>query len=246
MLSEARASGEHCSDVEESHHGRGIFAVDLALAEERERRRISRCLHDRVGNKLALAMLNAHRLRRTGGLDEEAQRMLDSLCKELEGAIAATRGLSFELASPVLYEIGFTAALESLADRLASGPGLQVQIDCDPLVERVPKNTAIILYRIAEELLLNVTKHARATSVEVTAIVADDELTLAVRDDGRGIAPQGGRFVERDGGGGLGLAAIRERVARLGGRFDIAAPRVAGGTTATIRLPVGLTDTSVP
>jgi signal transduction histidine kinase len=212
--------------------------VEIALAEERERRRIASCLHDEVGHRLALAILQARRLGRAEGLSEEARNALARLGGELEGAIAATRGLTSELASPVLYEIGLEAAFESLGDRLEAGGQARFHLACDPLTATLPKDTAIILYRIGEELLVNVAKHAGASHVYVRLNIAGDHLTFAVEDDGRGLGAQAaGAAGPR---GGLGLAAIRDRVAQLGGRFEIASAPATGGTCAQVTLSTGL------
>ncbi len=196
------------------------LASELALAEERERRRIARGLHDQVGHPLAFARQRLAELRESEP-PAEMRRALDDVQEFLAQATEETRSLSFELGSPVLYELGLEAGLESLCRRLAESNGTRFEMSADRLTEPLAQDLQVLLYRVVEELLANVVKHARARAARVTVERVGDEVHVTVEDDGVGFAATAGSAPEPTGG--LGLFSIRERLDHLGGRLEIEA-----------------------
>jgi signal transduction histidine kinase len=192
------------------------LAAEVSLAEERERRRIAEDLHDHLGQALALMKIRLQSLRGDamfGGHDAA----LEELVSLSDQAIRYTRGLTFELSPPILYELGLGPALEWLGEDTARRHGLRVKVrqrSRDPL----PDDLKVTLWKSARELLHNVVKHAQAKSVEVTLEIRDGVVTLEVADDGRGCDPAQARL---GSGAQFGLFAIEERLRQLGGSMEL-------------------------
>lgn len=209
------------------------LATELSVAEERERRRIAARLHDDVGQILSLCQMKLESLRNLPPADradgaEEVGRLL-------EQAIGRTRTLTCELSPPILYELGFAAALEWLAEQTQKQAGIPVDFDGDNAPESLDEEVRLFLFQAAREMLANVVKHARATRAVVRLRHAGDELTVTVEDDGIGFdasAPPGHE------GNSFGLFNIRERVRHYGGRLDVAS-KPGRGAIFTLVAPAG-------
>lgn len=201
---------------------------ELLLAEERERRRLAVDLHDGLNQTIALARL---RLARLDHPDEAARRELREIVALVDEANHSARSLTFQLSPPVLHDFGFEPALQSLVEDVARTYRIEVSFegpeDASPLSERI----RVLLYRAVRELLINVAKHAGARRTRVAMERGPTALRITVEDDGQAFDP---RAV---GSRGLGLSAIRERLAHLGGemRIDSAAGR---GTRVTLVAPL--------
>ena len=211
------------------------LAIKLGLAQERERSRIARGLHDEVGQLLARARLALGKLMRNGaGGDIAAQaRAVDAL---VHGAIGETRSLTFELSSPVLHELGLGAAVESLCERLSEQSGVQFNVEVKTEANSFTEELRILLYQAVRELCANVVKHARAPRAEVYLHADCDRIWIVVDDDGEGFERSNGKpaFTQD---GGFGLFAIREMSSQMGGSFEIeSAP--GNGTFAVLTVPL--------
>jgi two-component system, NarL family, sensor histidine kinase DevS len=137
-----------------------------------------------------------------------------------------------ELRPPALVELGLAPALTSLAQRTSTTTGLEVHTDVDIPAQRLTPELETTVYRIVQEALSNVAKHARAATVELSVRHVDHELQITVSDDGVGFDPGAA------GDGGFGLTGMRERVELVGGELSVV--RGAGaGTVVRARLPVG-------
>ena len=203
----------------------------LVTAREEERRRLRRDLHDGLGAQLAGLTVQAGVLRSLIPRDPAAA---DELATELRGelrtAIADIRRLVHDLRPPALDELGLAGALQRLAERIgAHGTTLRVEVraaDLPPL----PAAVEVAAYRIAQEALTNVVRHAGARSCCVEVAVEGAELTVTVSDDGAGLPA--------DRVAGVGLASMRERAAETGGTCEVTGGPEAG-TRVTARLPMG-------
>lgn len=208
----------------------------LSLAEEHERRRIAIGLHDCVGQALALAKVKLSAMQASAVVAAEVAGLAE-VREHLDQAIRATRSLSFELSSPILYEVGLAEALAERGERLAVASGarfeLSVEEPCNPLTLQA----RIVLYRIAEELLVNVMKHASAKNVRLAISSRADEIRIVIEDDGVGINPAA-LANPPSPGGGLGLRAIRERLRDLGGRLEICPGPETGGSRFIVHAPL--------
>ncbi len=199
-----------------------LFAWRSQRAAEDERRRLSRDLHDGVGQALGAAAVALVRLQAKSGRPAEAleaSRLVDAALDEVR---RVARGLR----PPTLDDLGLSAALEGLG-REASTAGLQVSVEAEPL-GRVGAELEQACFRLAQEGLANVVRHARAKRARVRLWRRREEVVLEVEDDGGGFVP--GKVL------GLGLVGARERAERLGGRFTVdSAP--GKGTRLTAVLP---------
>jgi signal transduction histidine kinase len=204
--------------------------AELVAAREEERRRLRRDLHDGLGPALAGVTLGLHaaraRLRDGSG---EVETLLASIENQVEDAVADIRRLVYGLRPPALDEFGLVRALQMHAARVEADPqGIAVRIDCPPDgLGRLPAAVEVAAYRIVTEALTNVSRHAAARSCSVQ-LSLNGALELAVSDDGRGLPP--------DQVPGVGILAMRERAAELGGWLRI--EPLSPGTRVHARLPV--------
>jgi signal transduction histidine kinase len=206
----------------------------LILAQEEERRRIARDIHDQIGQQMtALRMsLSALRTKAAGLAIEELVARAERLAEELDDSVDL---LTIELRPAVLDHFGLTAALENLVSRWTEQSGIEATLDVRGRdAGRLPYDVEFHLYRLVQEALQNVAKHAAATKVRVMLQRDSGRVALTIGDNGRGFDPQ----ALDDSGGGLGLLAMRERATLAGGDFDVQTGR-GKGTTIRVRVPVG-------
>ena len=209
------------------------LARELALAEVRERQTIARDLHDGLGQELNAASIKLDALR---GSHETARLhpALDEIAQLLEGVVQEMRSLTAQLNPPVLEQLGLVAAIEWLSEEMRKTYNLKVLLEDDMHPKPLDSVSASILFRAVRELLINVTRHANVKVAQVVTCSADGYLTVNVTDHGVGFAPAGKGHGSSPG---LGLAAMRERIAHIGGTFVIKSARNRG-TTATIQVPI--------
>jgi two-component system NarL family sensor kinase len=202
----------------------------LVTAREEERRRLRGDLHDGLGPTLAGAVLTIDAARRVLASDPEAaDALLDRAAASVEGTVADVRRVVYALRPPALDQLGLGGALRQQATTLSAGdPQLTCDVDAPDPMPPLPAAVEVAAFRIAQEALTNVARHASARRAVVT-IRVDDALTLEVRDDGCGL-PEHHR-------NGVGLTSMRERATELGGSFAITgAPDE--GTLLQVRLPL--------
>ena len=216
--------------------------VQLGQAQELERKRIALDLHDDLQQTLASLKMSAAALRRTDQSDQSNESDQQTLRRDLawsieqeaDQAVQSTRRIIDDLRPQVLDQLGLAAALERLVAREGRETGLQASFvasgEGGAEVEIEP-GLAITLYRVAQEALNNVRKHAQAQAVAVQLQQgADGQVVLCVADDGRGLPPPPGA------GAGLGLAGMRERMRAVGGTLELR-PAEGGGTEVVATVP---------
>ena len=203
----------------------------LARAQEDERRRVSRELHDSVGQLLAGLALAVKAVGAPGELPPsaaerlaEVQRVADALGKE-------AHALAVRLRPTSLDDLGLEAALGQLVSEWSARTGSRADFHATGL-GRLPPEVETTIYRVVQEALTNVAKHARATQVSVTVSRHEGVAMAVVEDDGAGFD------LESTPKGRLGLLGMRERVELVGGGLDIES-RPGSGTTVGVRIPVG-------
>ncbi len=206
----------------------------VLLAQQDERKRIAEALHNGVGQILYAAKLNLENLLGAGeGQDADSFRTAyATLSKLLEDAIRETRNVSHRLVPQMLENFGLEAALRELVRTLA-GPALRVSLSVKGAPFPLPKPLQLVLYRMAQELLQNLLKHAGATEAWVELGYQLGAISLAVRDNGKGFSLS----QLREAGGGLGLRMIREQVDLLDGLLEMDTGS-GEGTRIGIELPV--------
>ena len=230
--------------IAEIFAGRAAVAVELSqrvardalqrvvTAQELERRRLARELHDETGQALTSNLLT-----QSGHEEAHDERELRAAIAEVRELVRSTlqdvRQLAVELRPKVLDDFGLVAALERLTQSFGEQTGISVHFQqlLPPPAGRLPPEVETALYRIVQESLTNIVKHARATSVSVVLTRKDDSVSVVVEDDGVGFEPG------REPDGGIGLAGMRERVALLGGRLAIES-RPGAGTTFVAEVPL--------
>jgi signal transduction histidine kinase len=210
----------------------------LITSQEEERARIARELHDDVTQRLAALAIAAgreeHKVGPAGGATMLSMRQ--GLVRLSEDVHA----LSYRLHPSILEDLGLVAALQSDCDRFSQCP-VRLELDDGDIPERLPRDAALCLYRIMQEGLRNVARHAQASRVEVRLRCFDGGLQLSIRDDGVGFD------TARRAGGSLGLASMQQRATLVGGKMHIDSGRGRGTTlVAWVPLPRGESRRSDP
>ncbi|BCA56159.1 membrane protein of unknown function [Nitrospira sp. KM1] len=207
------------------------FTSQLISAQEEERRRISRDLHDDINQRLALLAIEI------GNLDNqiplpaaEVQKAFQSLAQRIAVISDDVRRIAYQFHPSILDDLGLSAALRQLTDQFSSRTGIKTIVVQEDLPSSFPLHIASCLYRIAQESLANIAKHARASRVEVELTCDSREVTLFIRDSGVG-------FDMEQVEAGLGLVNMRERVRSVHGRLDIhSIPK--RGTHVSVLIPL--------
>ncbi len=218
------------------------LASQLVDAEREERRRIAKGLHDRLGQSLAVVKLGLSSLQAEANLSGSfVPQVLDSI----DSAIGYTRDLTFELGSPVLYELGLAPALEELGRRVSERAGFTVEVSIDEPAP-VSENSSVLLYESVRELLHNCEKHSLAECVTVSSRIqaGDDDgefFVIVVHDDGCGFDPESvGTESVKDG---FGLHSLKERLEYSGGACSIVS-FPSGGTTVELSVVTATSTTA--
>lgn len=200
----------------------------LLRAQEDERRRIARELHDEAGQVLTAVKIE---------LDLEGRRDAGALVGR---ALAQVRDLSNLLRPSVLDDLGLAAALNALADDFSNRTRITTSVDLRGVVQRLPPETEVVVYRVVQEALTNIAKHAQASAAAVRLTVADHSAALMVEDNGRGLAGrETGDAI--DAGAHLGWLGMRERLTAVGGTLTIGTADT-GGLRVSARIPIGGTS----
>ena len=223
---------------EERSAGLKRFASSMQRAQEEERARLSRELHDDLCQRLTGMKFRVEVLEdETDSDDRKMGKQLRDVRDELDRSIAEVRRISSNLRPSVLDDFGLVTALRLLVKEFEKRQGVMVGFDCS---EDVPVgldgDTEIALYRIAQEALANIAKHAEATNVQVRLSYMAGLVQLSIRDNGKGIV-RDDSALKRAAGHGLGLLGMRERTELLGGTFEIESGE-GRGTTVAVKIPV--------
>ncbi|MFC2062993.1 PAS domain S-box protein [Chloroflexota bacterium] len=205
----------------------------MSLAEERERRRIAIDLHDRVGHNLATCSMQISELKAREHT-KHTKKDLEELHTSIRNLIKEIRSLTFEFSSPILYELGFEAAIEHLTEQFQDQHHVLFDFNTSGKVTSISDDIKIILFRIIRELLVNIIKHAKASRASVDIHTRDDDMVITVADDGIGFNTSIIRF-NRKTNKGLGIFSIYERLHYINGDIKIES-RVGQGTKVIITI----------
>jgi len=206
------------------------LAVRQLQVRDDERRRIARDIHETTVQKLAALQLNLAMLRRAGGESAEGDDMLEECVALAESSITDLRTLSYLLHPPMLDETGLAAAVRWYAGGFAKRSGLVVRIDVPAEIQRFPQEVEIAVFRLVQEGLINILRHANTDRAAVRLSSERGRLIVEVQDWGIGMAADDETVF------GVGLSGMRERVEQLGGILEIKSG--PDGTTITAVLPV--------
>ena len=206
----------------------------LLQLQDEERRRFARELHDSLGQYLVSLKMNLSLLLNRPG---ESHGLLAESIKLVDDSITETRTLSYLLHPPMLDEAGFASAANWYVNGFAQRSGVQVKVNIPEDHPRLPSEVELVLFRVLQECLTNIHKHAKSTTAEVTVDVQARQVCLTIGDNGKGIPNELLTRFQSDGTDtGVGLSGMRERVSELGGQLRIHSS--TAGTTIAAVIPL--------
>jgi PAS domain S-box-containing protein len=204
-------------------------------AQEKERKRISRELHDDVGQILTAISMGLRGIGRHGSGDAHVdQKQLGEVERLLNGAIETVHDFARELRPSLLDELGLLPALRSFLKNMAGRTGLRVRFDADPSAEQLGNDEKLVLFRVTQESFNNIVKHAEARHVRVSVTRVNEGVILSIADDGKSFEATQNGTTKRNR---LGLLGMRERVRLVDGEFALEA-RPGKGTTVRALIPM--------
>lgn len=217
---------QHIQELEKEHLL--VAAHSLMKGQEEERSRLAKDLHDGVGGLLSGVKLSLSTMKGNVFLSEENARAVETIINQLDSSINELRRVSHNMMPEALIKFGLKETLENYCERINQTGGLQVKFQAYGLDERMEQDTEITLYRIVQELLNNVIKHAEAKNVLIQLTREKDKFSLTVEDDGKGFDPE-----TANTGNHSGLTNIKSRASLLDGSVDISTSP-GQGTSVTI------------
>jgi signal transduction histidine kinase len=207
---------------------------ELTLAEERERRKVAKDLHDQIGQMLAVVKIKQKKLAQSL-IDEDNTSLSDEIIEMLDQILKDVRSLTFELSGLAVFRDDLNSAIDALGTKVLTERGVTFSFRTEGDSYEVPEYVRTILYQIVRELFYNTIKHAQAGHVDTLVHWSPEVLRIQVEDDGSGFVATDTRdLAQKDH---FGLFNIRERVDSLGGYFEIQ-PSPGEGTTAAVSIPV--------
>ncbi len=219
-------------ELREAHEKLQVYAAqaeELAVAEERNR--LAREMHDTLGHRLTVAIVQ---LEGAGRLVKEnpdrAEEMVATVKEQMRAGLSELRSAVATLREPLQSDLSLKSALKALGQNFQSATDIKVEMAFAHKLPDFPNQYRVAIYRAAQEALTNVQRHAQATQVRMTLGIIDDEINLTLRDNGVGLPGNADKL-------GFGLRGIQERAAQLGGRMQLEA-NPEGGAQICICLPL--------
>ncbi|SLM48234.1 membrane protein of unknown function [Nitrospira japonica] len=209
------------------------LTAQLMTAQEEERRRISRELHDDINQRLAILAIELGNMETEPALSgEQSRQAIQSLAQRLATISDDVRRIAYQFHSSILDDLGLPAALTQLTDEFSARTGVKTIVVQEELTQPFPRDVASCLYRITQESLANVSRHATASRVELELTCDGSAVTLSIQDNGKGFDPAQHRHRR-----GLGLINMRERVRAIQGRMEIHS-QTGQGTRISVLVPL--------
>jgi len=223
------------SELEVSHERLRALSRRLFEVQEEERKRLARDLHDDVGQALTALKIQVESIARPGN-ELTARSRIDEIVDTVQHTLERVRQISLSLRPPQLDDLGLAAALRSHLDRQARVAGLHAHFEAEDAPQELAPDAETACFRVAQEAINNVLRHARARNLWVRLFTAGGRLAISVRDDGRGFDLDSVR-ARTASGASLGLVGMEERMALAGGSFELrSAP--GQGTVLLATFPV--------
>ena len=219
----ARQRAEHASRALSAH---------LMRLQDEERRKFSRELHDSLGQYLAGLKMSFSMLASNHPEDPSYLECMQLL----EQCIAETRTISHLLHPPMLDVAGFASTARWFVEGFSQRSGIDVKTDIAETPGRLPPNVELVLFRVLQESLTNIHRHAKSARAEVSLKMEPNNAVLSIRDFGTGVPPDVLAQFHTDDATGVGLGGMRERVRELAGQFEISSD--ASGTTVRVSIPL--------
>jgi len=222
-------------ELEVSHERLRALSRRLFEVQEEERKRLARDLHDDVGQALTALKIQVESIARPGN-ELTARSRIDEIVDTVQHTLERVRQISLSLRPPQLDDLGLAAALRSHLDRQARVAGLHAHFEAEDAPQELAPDAETACFRVAQEAINNVLRHARARNLWVRLFTAGGRLAISVRDDGRGFDLDSVR-ARAANGASLGLVGMEERMALAGGSFELrSAP--GQGTVLLATFPV--------
>lgn len=226
LLQKEKLHDQQISELEKER--KLIAAQSLMKGQEEERTRLARDLHDGIGGLLSGVKLSMSNMKGNVFLSEENAQSVNNVIAQLDQSIAELRRVSHNMMPESLIKYGLIEALENYCESLTLSGKIKVQLQAYGMEQRMEQSSEIVIYRMTQELLNNVTKHAEAKNVLIQLVRKEDRFNLTVEDDGKGFDI---KEIEKERG--AGLVNIRARAEYLNGNVDIISVR-GEGTSVTI------------
>jgi len=233
VITDVSESAQQGRELERSRSDLRKLSANLVNAREDERRRIARELHDELGQRLTALKMELAALATQPDAPTREQRIA-SMVEMVDDTVASVRRIATELRPLMLDDLGLVAAIEWLAQNWSARMGVRVKLHLEPRLPEIGDAATIALYRVVQEALTNIARHARAREVRIELRRGAGALRLSVQDDGVGFDETS---IYREGS--HGLMGIRERTHMLGGELRIGNARQGGGRIS-VRLPLRL------
>lgn len=204
-----------------------FLATELCIVEERERRRLATILHDDICQLLVSSKMVVDLETSGNASGRDAGDALEKIGTWLEQAMEQARDLTFDLSTPMLYELGLSKAIEEwLTEKIQNERGMSVRFIDQGVSEAIGEDVSAFVFRSIRELTFNVVKHAQADHLTVTLGQDDSRIVIEVIDDGIGFDPES--INQGSSKGGYGLFSIKERLEYMGGEFSVDSDRTQG------------------
>jgi signal transduction histidine kinase len=213
------------------------YIQQITRAQEEERKRISRDLHDDVSPDIIVLIQKLDNITSTQRPRVEIKEALNEVREQAVKALEGLRATAQGLRPRIIDDLGLVAALEWIAEEMERGQKIHITVETKGMERKLSSETQILLFRIAQEALNNIRKHARASNVAIRLEGGENEIKMTVADDGHGFkAPE--KIEGMVSAGRLGLMGMHERARLLNGDLHIKSV-VGEGTEITVRLPWG-------
>jgi signal transduction histidine kinase len=210
----------------------------LMNLQDEERRRIARELHDNAGQALAALAMNLdtvandlQQLMKTANTVADSASLVQQMSTDI-------RTMSYLLHPPLLDDAGLVAALQWFIHGFSERSKIAVELKCDESLGGLPKEVEIATFRLVQECLTNIHRHSGSTTASIRITQQHGQLSVDVRDLGKGISSQTREQMESGGAPGVGIRGMRERVRQLGGKLEVSSDGIGMGTRIVARLPV--------
>jgi signal transduction histidine kinase len=210
--------------------------------QDAERRRVARELHDGVGQYFAASKMAVDGVLRGESLTEAQRKALAEAVQLLEQGVAEARTLSYLLHPPLLDEVGFRAAAEWYINGFSERSNIKVQFSAPAILEPMSKDIELVLFRVLQEALTNIHRHAASPTAEVRIYSIARRVSMEVEDRGKGISRTSLEDFRRSFGAGVGLSGMRERVSEFQGTLEIISE--GRGTLLKVEMPLPPPDSA--
>jgi len=217
------------------------LSLRLMNLQDEERRHIARELHDTCGQTLAAIKMSIALIRKSETHTPESQRLIDDLNSLVDEALREVRTTSYLLHPPLLDEAGIASAARWFVEGFSRRSGIEVRCEIPDKMERPSRLCELVLFRVLQESLTNVHRHAEASVAAIRLERHSDDVELEITDNGRGIPEERMRHFENCSNSGVGITGMGERVRELGGHLEILA--LNPGTSIKVTLPAGTSPT---